>query len=148
MLRQCIDSFQFLTIHTSELLIIYLILRSFLTGIPFDEIFILLYAVTCYVFCNWLQKYHSGLTIHFMPLKLNCVNLLISLSRCLQQTPGFSFAPRPSECLPVGFPAHIPGTCHFLLGYRHPDLPAECSSLSEHVEAGVKDLGIFSTQQS
>lgn len=97
---------------------------------------------------NWLQKYHSrtGL-IYLVSLKMNSVNILFCLFRCLQQTPGFSFAPRPSECLPVGFPAHIPGTCHFLLGYQHPDLPAEKASLSEHVEAGVRDLGIFSTQQ-
>ncbi|XP_021940697.1 head-specific guanylate cyclase isoform X2 [Zootermopsis nevadensis] len=87
------------------------------------------------------NKFESGSE----PLK---TNVSPTTYQCLQQTPGFSFAPRPSDCLPVGFPAHIPGTCHFLLGYRHPDLPAECSSLSEHVEAGVKDLGIFSTQQS
>jgi guanylate cyclase soluble subunit alpha len=73
--------------------------------------------------------------------------ILIPLSRFLQQTPGFFFSPRPRECLPVGFPANIPGTCHFLLGYRHPELPAECESLSEHVEAGLRDFGIFSSQQ-
>ncbi|PNF35758.1 hypothetical protein B7P43_G13045 [Cryptotermes secundus] len=87
------------------------------------------------------NKFESGSE----PLK---TNVSPTTYQCLLKTPGFFFAPRPRECLPVGFPAHIPGTCHFLLGYRHPEIPAECDSLSRHVEAGVQDLGIFSAQQS
>ncbi|XP_069688238.1 head-specific guanylate cyclase [Periplaneta americana] len=81
------------------------------------------------------NKFESGSE----PLKANTSP---TTYECLIQTPGFSFMARPRSCLPRGFPANIPGTCHFLLGYRHPDLP-ESAALSEHVEAGVRDLGIF-----
>ena len=33
----------------------------------------------------------------------------------------FETEARPRDCLPKNFPSDIPGTCHFLNGYRHPE---------------------------
>lgn len=56
-------------------------------------------------------------------------------------TPGFSFEERPKECLPKDFPANIPGSCHFIKGYHHINVP-EDAPLDKHIEEGLKDIGI------
>ncbi|KAJ1529269.1 hypothetical protein ONE63_006069 [Megalurothrips usitatus] len=55
--------------------------------------------------------------------------------------PGFTTEARPRDCLPKGFPDSIPGTCHFVQHYCHPELPA-AAPLADHVEAGRRELGI------
>ncbi|CAH1174093.1 unnamed protein product [Phaedon cochleariae] len=54
---------------------------------------------------------------------------------------GFSSEQRDQSCLPKDFPSDIPGTCHFLTGYTHPNI-AEDAPLSQHIEAGLLDIGI------
>lgn len=61
----------------------------------------------------------------------------------LVQRPGFSFEERDSSCLPKDFPANIPGTCHFLTGYKHPDV-GEDAPLTQHIESGLLDIGLNS----
>ncbi|KAK5643101.1 hypothetical protein RI129_006946 [Pyrocoelia pectoralis] len=61
----------------------------------------------------------------------------------LMQSPGFSFEERPHECLPKDFPTHIPGTCHFLTGYHHPDISPD-KDLADHIETALKDIGLCS----
>ncbi|XP_068907117.1 head-specific guanylate cyclase [Tenebrio molitor] len=56
---------------------------------------------------------------------------------------GFSFEARDRSCLPKDFPRNIPGTCHFLTGYKHPDLDDD-ASLTQHIESGLKDIGLSS----
>lgn len=55
------------------------------------------------------------------------------------KTPGFSFEERNRSCLPTGFPEHIPGTCHFLLSYAHPDVSSD-GGLDAHIDAGLRQL--------
>ncbi|PSN32204.1 Guanylate cyclase soluble subunit alpha-3 [Blattella germanica] len=83
------------------------------------------------------NKFESGSE----PLKINVSPTTYNF---LMDTPGFSFTARPRECLPMGFPTNIPGTCHFLLGYHHPDHPADSTTLTEHIEAGMRSVGISS----
>ncbi|CAH0386761.1 unnamed protein product [Bemisia tabaci] len=67
------------------------------------------------------------------------------LHGCLIRAPGFSFSARPRECLPQGFPAEIPGTCHFLDSYHHPGLP-EDADLDAHITAGMADIEASNAQ--
>ncbi|XP_063229103.1 head-specific guanylate cyclase [Bacillus rossius redtenbacheri] len=78
------------------------------------------------------NKFESGSE----PLK---INVSPTTYQWLKKTPGFTITPRPRSCLPRGFPADIPGTCHFLHGYKHPSLPAS-DPLSEHVAAALREL--------
>ncbi|XP_047122155.1 head-specific guanylate cyclase-like [Schistocerca piceifrons] len=80
------------------------------------------------------NKFESGSE----PLR---VNVSPTTHRWLVQTPGFEFEERPRECLPKGFPKDIPGTCYFVLGYKHPSLPAD-RPLADHVEAAIAELGL------
>ncbi|XP_076274488.1 guanylate cyclase 1 soluble subunit alpha 2 isoform X2 [Rhynchophorus ferrugineus] len=80
------------------------------------------------------NKFESGSE----PLK---INVSPTSYRRLITTPGFSFEARDRSCLPKDFPSHIRGTCHFLIGYKHPDV-AEDAPLVQHIRAGVKDLGL------
>lgn len=57
------------------------------------------------------------------------------------ETPGFSFEARDRSFLPKDFPASIPGTCHFLTKYKHPDV-ADDMPLADHIKAGLKDIGL------
>lgn len=61
----------------------------------------------------------------------------------IEDYPGFSFEERSHECLPKDFPAHIPGSCYFLDGFKHPDLP-EDASLDESIDTARKDVGLYS----
>ncbi|XP_025832310.1 head-specific guanylate cyclase [Agrilus planipennis] len=81
------------------------------------------------------NKFESGSE----PLKINVSPTTYEL---LKDYPGFEFEERPREWLPKGFPSDIPGTCYFLKSYRHPDLPEE-ASLTEHVDAARKDVGLY-----
>ncbi|XP_057661491.1 head-specific guanylate cyclase isoform X2 [Diorhabda carinulata] len=54
---------------------------------------------------------------------------------------GFITEERDVTCLPKGFPSHIPGTCHFLTGYKHQDVD-ENATMAEHIEAGLLDIGL------
>lgn len=59
----------------------------------------------------------------------------------LRQHEGFVTLARPRECLPKGFPDNIPGTCHFILSYRHPAV-APGARLADHVDAARREHGI------
>ncbi|XP_060531706.1 head-specific guanylate cyclase isoform X1 [Cylas formicarius] len=80
------------------------------------------------------NKFESGSE----PLR---INVSPTTYERLITTPGFSFEPRDRSCLPKDFPSGIPGTCHFINGYKHPEVPEECS-LAQHIEAGLKDIGL------
>ncbi|KAJ8927132.1 hypothetical protein NQ314_020405, partial [Rhamnusium bicolor] len=54
---------------------------------------------------------------------------------------GFITEERDRTCLPKDFPVHIPGTCHFLNGYKHPQI-SEKEPLAKHIEAGLKIIGL------
>nr|XP_023017646.1 head-specific guanylate cyclase [Leptinotarsa decemlineata] len=54
---------------------------------------------------------------------------------------GFTTEERDHECLPKDFPSYIPGTCHFLVGYNHPDVD-EDAPLASHIEKGMLDIGL------
>ncbi|KAF5285336.1 hypothetical protein FQA39_LY04435 [Lamprigera yunnana] len=81
------------------------------------------------------NKFESGSE----PLK---INISPTTYRRLIRSPGFSFEERSRECLPKDFPAHIPGTCHFLTGYQHPDISPD-NDLTEHVDAALREIGLF-----
>lgn len=61
--------------------------------------------------------------------------------RRLVVTPGFTFEARDRSYLPKEFPSNVPGTCHFLAAYKHPDLPEE-SKLDDHIREGLKDMDL------
>lgn len=61
--------------------------------------------------------------------------------RRLTVTPGFTFEPRDRSYLPKELPSNVPGTCHFLTGYKHPDVPEE-SKLDDHIRIGLKDIDL------
>ncbi|XP_044749887.1 head-specific guanylate cyclase [Coccinella septempunctata] len=82
------------------------------------------------------NKFESGSE----PLR---INVSPTTYERLVQTSNFSFESRDRSLLPAGFPSHIPGTCHFLLGYNHPSAPPD-SSLNERIEQGLKDIGLSS----
>nr|XP_018895939.1 PREDICTED: head-specific guanylate cyclase [Bemisia tabaci] len=73
------------------------------------------------------------------------INVSPTTYECLIRAPGFSFSARPRECLPQGFPAEIPGTCHFLDSYHHPGLP-EDADLDAHITAGMADIEASNAQ--
>ncbi|XP_029343407.1 head-specific guanylate cyclase [Acyrthosiphon pisum] len=84
------------------------------------------------------NKFESGSE----PLR---INVSPTTHQLLMKTPGFSFEERSRSCLPVGFPEHIPGTCHFLLSYAHPDMSADgATDLDAHVTAGLRQLTLDS----
>lgn len=67
--------------------------------------------------------------------------IVLDFCRLLMKTPGFLFEERSRSCLPVGFPEHISGTCHFLLSYAHSDVsPDNSEDLDAHVAAGMRQL--------
>ncbi|XP_034937594.1 head-specific guanylate cyclase [Chelonus insularis] len=59
----------------------------------------------------------------------------------LIQTPGFILEARTKDNLPKGMPANVPGTCHFINGYCHPDVN-KSEPLDVHIQAAVTELGI------
>lgn len=61
--------------------------------------------------------------------------------RRLIEAGGFLTMERDRSCLPKDFPPHLPGTCHFLVGYRHPKV-SYYESISEHIRAGLSDIGL------
>ncbi|XP_050440363.1 head-specific guanylate cyclase [Adelges cooleyi] len=84
------------------------------------------------------NKFESGSE----PLR---INVSPTTHQLLMKTPGFSFEERSRSCLPTGFPEHIPGTCHFLLSYTHPDMSAEVAAdLDAHIATGLKQLTLDS----
>ncbi|GLG93357.1 Head-specific guanylate cyclase [Gryllus bimaculatus] len=81
------------------------------------------------------NKFESGSE----PLR---VNVSPTTYEFLTQHPGFVMTPRPRDCLPKGFPADIPGTCHFLHTYLHPGLARDGScTLQDNVQAALRELG-------
>jgi hypothetical protein len=68
--------------------------------------------------------------------------------RLIKATPIFETESRPRDCLPKNFPSDIPGTCHFLNGYRHPEYQPEKdvaggeSLLRRNIRFAVKKLKI------
>ncbi|CAG7827004.1 unnamed protein product [Allacma fusca] len=80
------------------------------------------------------NKFESGSE----PLK---INVSPTTHRFLMETPGFTFEARERECLPKGFPPEIPGTCHFLVSYKHPSLPPEAPDF-EHIHRALQDLNL------
>ncbi|XP_075235002.1 guanylate cyclase 1 soluble subunit alpha 2 [Lycorma delicatula] len=81
------------------------------------------------------NKFESGSE----PLKINISPTTYEL---LKDYGGFSFEERSRSCLPKGFPSDIPGTCYFLLDYKHCGVPVN-SPLSDHVSAGMSTTGVF-----
>ncbi|KAF4523645.1 hypothetical protein B566_EDAN010154 [Ephemera danica] len=58
----------------------------------------------------------------------------------LLTNPGFTFEARPQSCLPAGYQNDDPeATCHFLLGYTHPDVDTS-APLTEHVTRAMRDI--------
>ncbi|KAJ3658978.1 hypothetical protein Zmor_010688 [Zophobas morio] len=82
------------------------------------------------------NKFESGSE----PLR---INVSPTTYERLVMTEGFSFEARDRSCLPKDFPRNIPGTCHFLTGYKHESV-AEDAPLTQHIEAGLKDIGLSS----
>ncbi|RZC41411.1 head-specific guanylate cyclase, partial [Asbolus verrucosus] len=82
------------------------------------------------------NKFESGSE----PLR---INISPTTYERLVKTDGFGFEARDRNCLPKDFPRNIPGTCHFLTEYKHPHL-TEADSLTQHIEAGLKDIGLSS----
>jgi hypothetical protein len=68
--------------------------------------------------------------------------------RLIKATSIFETEARPRDCLPKNFPSDIPGTCHFLNGYRHPEYQPEKdvaggeSLLRRNIRFAVKKLKI------
>ncbi|XP_055336224.1 guanylate cyclase soluble subunit alpha-2-like isoform X2 [Paramacrobiotus metropolitanus] len=61
----------------------------------------------------------------------------------LCKTRGFVMTARPRNCLPKGFPADIPGTCHFLELYKHPSVSVDKDGPEvDHIALGLKELNI------
>lgn len=69
------------------------------------------------------------------------LTVLLLFRRLLCRHEGFATEARPRECLPKGFPDSVPGTCHFILRYRHPDVAAD-APLADHVDTARRELGI------
>ncbi|KAL1509679.1 hypothetical protein ABEB36_004384 [Hypothenemus hampei] len=80
------------------------------------------------------NKFESGSE----PLR---INISPTTYERLLSTQGFSFEARDRSCLPKDFPTNIPGTCHFLTGYKHGKVP-EDAPLADHIEAGLRDIGL------
>ncbi|XP_018577509.1 guanylate cyclase soluble subunit alpha-3-like isoform X2 [Anoplophora glabripennis] len=80
------------------------------------------------------NKFESGSE----PLR---INVSPTTFQRLTKTAGFITVERDRNCLPRDFPSHIPGTCHFLIGYRHPNV-SHSESISKHIEAGLRDIGL------
>ncbi|XP_071056075.1 head-specific guanylate cyclase [Onthophagus taurus] len=80
------------------------------------------------------NKFESGSE----PLRINISPTTYNL---LKGDGGFSFEERGREFLPKDFPSSIPGSCYFLTGYKHPNLP-ENASLTDSVDAACKDIGL------
>ncbi|XP_066257078.1 head-specific guanylate cyclase [Euwallacea similis] len=80
------------------------------------------------------NKFESGSE----PLK---INISPTTYERLLLTAGFSFEVRDRSCLPKDFPPSIPGTCHFLSGYKHSNVD-DSAALADHIEAGLKDIGL------
>ncbi|XP_065345705.1 head-specific guanylate cyclase isoform X2 [Cloeon dipterum] len=78
------------------------------------------------------NKFESGSE----PLR---VNISPTTHACLVKGEGFTFEARPRSCLPGGFVADEDQTCHFLLGYCHPQVPRS-APLADHVAAAMKEL--------
>ncbi|CAG9762831.1 unnamed protein product [Ceutorhynchus assimilis] len=80
------------------------------------------------------NKFESGSE----PLK---INISPTTYERLLDTPGFTFEARDRSSLPKDFPANIPGTCHFIKDFKHPNV-AEDAPLVEHINAGLRDIGL------
>ncbi|XP_064482214.1 guanylate cyclase soluble subunit alpha-1-like [Ornithodoros turicata] len=70
------------------------------------------------------------------PLK---INVSPATQRLLTYTKGFKLTARARECLPVGFPEHVKGTCYFLDGFQHPDVDPK-EDLDVHIKRAQRDL--------
>lgn len=68
---------------------------------------------------------------------------LCDIFSSLVQTEGFEFEARSRDCLPKGFPPEVEGTCHFVLTYKNPCLPAQTPTM-DHIDYAVNAL--FSSQ--
>ncbi|CAG9858573.1 unnamed protein product [Phyllotreta striolata] len=80
------------------------------------------------------NKFESGSE----PLRINISpTTFVRLTRA----GGFVTEERDPSCLPKDFPAHVPGTCHFLVDYKHSKL-AEEAPIARHIEAGLLDIGL------
>jgi guanylate cyclase soluble subunit alpha len=50
---------------------------------------------------------------------------------------------RARSCLPKGFPADVPGTCHFLEQYKHPSVSVDKDGPElDHIALGLAELNI------
>ncbi|XP_014275986.3 head-specific guanylate cyclase isoform X2 [Halyomorpha halys] len=80
------------------------------------------------------NKFESG----SQPLR---INVSPTTHELLKDIEGFTFQARERKHLPKEFPPHIPGTCHFLLGYHHPGLDPSAPP-KEHILRGSKSQGL------
>ena len=56
---------------------------------------------------------------------------------------GFILEARPKSALPKGFPAEIPGTCHFLNGFKHSSVSTDKDGPDvDHIGIILKELNI------
>ncbi|ODN06500.1 Head-specific guanylate cyclase [Orchesella cincta] len=85
------------------------------------------------------NKFESGSE----PMK---INVSPTTHRLLLETPGYEFEERPRDCLPKGFPTDVPGTCYFVLSYKHPGLSDDNPEF-EHIHQGVINLCDFHSKE-
>ncbi|XP_046488944.1 guanylate cyclase 1 soluble subunit alpha 2 isoform X1 [Neodiprion pinetum] len=69
------------------------------------------------------------------------INVSPTTYPCLTERAGFILEPRTKDNLPKEIPASLPGTCHFLNGYKHGDVEDD-APLDDHVNAALEELGI------
>lgn len=66
-----------------------------------------------------------------------------SLNRWLIKHPGFEFelTPRDPSCLPKEY-TNAEGMCYFLDGYKHSTVTDKDASLSDHIEAAMRQINM------
>ncbi|XP_048512030.1 head-specific guanylate cyclase isoform X2 [Athalia rosae] len=69
------------------------------------------------------------------------INISPTTYPSLTEVPGFILEPRSKDNLPKEMPANVPGTCHFLNGYKHCDVD-EDAPLESHIKVALEELGI------
>ncbi|KFM57577.1 Guanylate cyclase soluble subunit alpha-1, partial [Stegodyphus mimosarum] len=75
------------------------------------------------------------------------INVSPTTFELLEKTETFLFTPRTRADLPKGFPEDIKGIPYFLESYIHPEMPLT-ASLSEHIAAAMKEIGVLSGFES
>ncbi|OQV20581.1 Guanylate cyclase soluble subunit alpha-2 [Hypsibius exemplaris] len=71
------------------------------------------------------------------------INVSPTTYKLLVKTKGFLMTARARSCLPKGFPADVPGTCHFLEHYKHPSVSVDKDGAEvDHISLGLSELNV------